>query len=289
MFAGMGALEPKNFTRIKVRPLSPVIGAEIEGVDLASESDEGVFAEIRQAFLQHGVVFFRDQKLTMDQHKAVSRRFGEIVVNPIYRGHDEHPEIMKVVKEKTDKKNIGDTWHTDMSFLECPPLGSFLYAREVPPVGGDTMFANQYLAYEALSPGLRLMLDGLSAVHSDIYVTGRIEERNKDRSTRLREGLKETSAVHPVVRRHDETGRKALYVNAPLTVNFVGMTREESLPLLNYLYQHAAKPEFTCRFRWQVGSLAFWDNRCCQHYAIDDYHGYRREMHRITIAGPRPV
>jgi taurine dioxygenase len=276
------------YSRIEVRPLTSALGAEIHGVDLAREADPAVYQEIRQALLDNLVIFFRDQDLTPAQHKAVAARFGEIEINPIYKSVDGHPEVMPVIKEKHDKKNIGDTWHTDMSYLERPPLGSILYAREVPPAGGDTMFANQYLAYETLSDALRAVLDPLQAVHSDFFVTGRIKERNKDRSTQLREDLPETAATHPVIRRHDETGRKALYVNFPLTRNFVGMTREESLPLLSYLYGHAVKPEFTCRFRWTKGAIAFWDNRCTQHYALDDYHGYRREMHRITIAGPRP-
>lgn len=277
-------------TKLTIRPLTTALGAEVVGVDLAREDDPEVYAEIRQALLDHLVIFFRDQTLTPERHKEITRRFGEIVIHRSYKGLDGHPEIMPVVKEKTDKDNIGSTWHSDMSFLEEPPLGSILYAREIPPYGGDTLFANQYLAYETLSPGMRAMLDGMRAVHSDGFLIARARERNATRSTQLREDKQGTitSAVHPVVRTHDETGRKALYVNYPFTEHFEGMTREESLPLLEFLYDHAVRPEFTCRFRWQIGSVAFWDNRSCQHNALNDYHGYRREMHRTTIAGPRP-
>jgi taurine dioxygenase len=278
-------------SRLSIRPLATACGAEIFGVDLAREVDAETFREIRQALLEHGVIFFRDQTLTPERHKAVARRFGEIVVHASYKALDGHPEIMPVIKEKTDKHNIGSTWHTDMSFLERPPLGSILVAREVPPYGGDTLFASQYLAYESLSTGMRAMLDGLQAVHSDAFLTARTAERNATRSTQLRDDRHGvvTSAVHPVVRTHDETGRKALYINYPFTERFADMTREESLPLLQFLYAHAVRPEFTCRFRWAPGSIAFWDNRCVQHNALNDYPGYRREMHRITIAGPRPA
>jgi taurine dioxygenase len=277
-------------SRLSIRPLTTGCGAEIFGVDLDHEEDAATFREIRQALLDHGVIFLRDQRLTPERHKAVARRFGEIVVHGSYKSLDGHPEIMPVIKEKTDKHNIGSTWHTDMSFLERPPLGSILVAREVPPYGGDTLFANQYLAYESLSAGMRAMLGGLRAVHSDAFLSARTAERNATRSTQLREDRQGivTSAVHPVVRTHDETGRKALYVNYPFTERFVDMTREESLPLLQFLYAHGARPEFSCRFRWAPGSIAFWDNRCVQHNALNDYAGYRREMHRITIAGPRP-
>lgn len=274
---------------MRVRKMTGGCGAEVTGIDVKRLSNSE-WDGVRNAFAEHGVIFFRDQELTPERHKEIARRFGEIVMHGSYKALDGHPEIMPVVKEKTDKDNIGSTWHTDMSFLDEPPLGSILYAREIPPYGGDTLFANQYVAYETLSPGLREMLDRMRAVHSDRFLIARARERNATRSTQLREDAKgiETSAVHPVVRTHDETGRKALYVNYPFTEHFVDMTREESLPILNFLYEHSIRPDFTCRFRWQVGSIAFWDNRCCQHNALNDYPGYRREMHRITIAGPRP-
>lgn len=275
---------------IEIRPLTTALGAEIFGVDIGQPMPETTLAEVRQAMLDHGVIFFRDQDLTPDQHKAFGRQFGAIIANPVYKHVEGHPEIMPVIKEAEDKNNIGDTWHSDMSFMEVPPLGSILYAREVPPFGGDTLWCNTYLAWERLSDGMKALLDGRRALHSDRFLTARIAERNKGRSTQLREDRagQEISALHPIARTHDETGRKCLYVNFPFTWALEGMTREESLPILTQLYAHATQPEFCCRFRWQKGSVAFWDNRCTMHYACNDYHGTRREMHRITVAGTRP-
>lgn len=277
-------------TRLDIRPLTGACGAEIFGVDIAAPLAPDVVSQIRSTLVERGVVFFRDQTLTHDTHKSFARLFGEIVVNPVYGHVEGHPEVMPVIKEPTDKYNIGDTWHSDMSYVEEPPLGSILYAREVPPWGGDTLWSNMTVAYDALSDGMKKLLDGRRAVHSDRYLTGRLEERNADRSTRLREDRagQELKAVHPVVRTHDESGRKALYVNFPFTWAFEGMSREESQPLLQQLFEHATRPEFCCRFRWQQGSVAFWDNRCTMHYACNDYQGRRREMYRITVAGGRP-
>ncbi|HVL57404.1 MAG TPA: TauD/TfdA family dioxygenase [Burkholderiaceae bacterium] len=275
---------------IEIRPLTTGCGAEIFGVDLSEPLASETVRTIRSTLVERGVVFFRDQRLTPEQHKAFGRLFGPLVTNPVYDHVDGHPEIMPVIKEPSDKYNIGDTWHSDMSYMEQPPLGSILYAREVPPYGGDTLWTNMTIAYNALSDGLKSMLSGRRALHSDRFLSARIEERNAGRSTRLREDRagRELSALHPVVRTHDETGRKALYVNYPFTWAFEGMSREESLPLLTQLIAHAIRPEFCCRFRWHKGSIAFWDNRCTMHYACNDYHGFRREMHRITIAGDRP-
>lgn len=277
-------------TSIEIRPLTGTCGAEIFGVDLAEPLHDDVVAQIRTTLAERGVVFFRDQRLTPDQQKAFGRRFGPLVSNPVYGHVEGHPEIMPVVKEPTDKYNIGDTWHSDMSYMPEPPLGSILYAREVPPWGGDTLWTNMTLAWESLSDGMKRLVEDRRALHSDRFLTARIEERNAGRSTRLREDRvgQELNALHPVVRTHDESGRKALYVNYPFTWAFEGMSREESLPLLTQLVAHATKPEFCCRFRWQAGSVAFWDNRCTMHYACNDYQGYRREMHRITIEGGRP-
>ena len=273
-----------------VRPMTGICGVEVFGLDLSRPLAATEVAEIRRLLAERGVVFFRDQTLSPEQHKALGEQFGVLVSNPVYDHVPGYPEIMPVVKEAHDRYNIGDTWHSDMSYMEEPPLGSILYAREVPPFGGDTLWTNMTAAYEALPAAMKAMLEGRRALHSDRFLTERLQERNAGRSTRLREdraGI-ELSALHPVVRRHDESGQPALYVNYPFTWSFEGMSREESLPLLSQLIQHATRPEFCCRFRWQKGSLAFWDNRCTMHYACNDYQGYRREMHRITIAGRRP-
>jgi taurine dioxygenase len=277
-------------TPLDLRPLTGTCGTEVLGIDLSQPLPDEHVATIRTLLAERGVVFFRDQDLSPDQHKAFARRFGEIVVNPVYGNLDGHPEIMPVVKERNDKYNIGDTWHSDMSYMEVPPMGSILYAREVPPHGGDTLWTNMTLAYESLPESMKRMLAGLKAVHSDRYLTARVAERNAGRSTRVRNDREgqEINATHPVLRTHDESGKLALYVNYPFTWAFEGMSREESLPLLNQLVAHATRPEFCCRFRWRKGSVAFWDNRCTMHYACNDYHGHRREMHRITIAGERP-
>lgn len=274
---------------LDIKPLTGSCGAEVLGVDISQPLSDRTVRAIRQALLDYGVIFFREQELTPDEHRSFTKRFGDVVVNPVYAHVEGHPDIMPVIKEPQDKYNIGDTWHSDMSYMEVPPLGSLLYAREVPEYGGDTLFTNMYLAYDMLPDTMKKMLEGRNAVHSDRFLTSRVAERNVGRSTQLRTDLKqENMAVHPIVRTHEETGRKCLYVNFPFTWSIEGMSREESLPLLNQLYAHSTRPEFTCRFRWRKGSLAFWDNRCTMHYACNDYQGKRREMHRMTIAGTRP-
>ncbi len=273
-----------------VRPLTGICGVEVFGLDISQPLQPDVVAEIRRLLSGSGVVFFRDQSLTPEQHKAFGIQFGPLVSNPVYDHVPGYPEIMPVVKEPADRYNIGDTWHSDMSYMEEPPLGSILYAREVPPQGGDTLWTNMRVAYEALPVAMKEMLAGRRALHSDRFLTERLQERNAGRSTRLREDRvgKELTALHPMVRCHDESGQPALYINYPFTWALEGMSREESLPLLNQLVQHATRPEFCCRFRWEKGSVAFWDNRCTMHYACNDYQGHRREMHRITVTGPRP-
>lgn len=275
---------------LEIKPLTGACGAEVFGVNIAYSLSDRTVAAIRQALLDHTVIFFRDQNLMPETHRAFTKRFGELVTNPVYAHVEGYPDIMPVVKEATDKYIIGDTWHSDMSYMELPPLGSLLYAREVPDVGGDTLFANMYLAYEMLPDVMKEMLEGRKAHHSDRYLTSRVAERNVGRSTQLRTDAasQEHLALHPIVRTHEETGRKCLYVNFPFTWSIEGMSREESLPILNQLHAHCSRPEFTCRFRWRKGSLAFWDNRCTMHYAVNDYPGRRREMHRMTIAGTRP-
>ena len=260
-------------------------GAVVSGIDLASFSDTER-EDLRKALLEHAVLFFVDQKLSPLDHIAFARRFGSIVVNKFFPENTEHPEIAEVRKEKEQRTNIGGGWHADHSYDEEPALGSILVARELPEAGGDTMFANLFAAYDALSDGLKRTLGGLRAKHSNRHLYGAQGiYRKSDLGPQLKgeEGVGE--AVHPVVITHPESGRKALYVNPGHTLQFEGWTAAESQPLLQYLYQVATRPEFTCRFRWSPGSVAFWDNRSSWHFAINDYHGSRRLMHRITLSG----
>jgi alpha-ketoglutarate-dependent taurine dioxygenase len=275
-------------THVQVVPIAGALGAEVEGVDLAADLDDATVAGLRQAWLQHLVLFFRDQDLPPARFLAFARRFGEPIEYPFVKGLDDVPEIIPVLKLETERVNFGGIWHSDTAYLDVPPMASMLVAREVPAAGGDTEFANMYQAYETLSSGMKRLLDGLVAVNSSAAadVSRTREDRLKD-SARP-DARKEYTAAHPVVRVHPETGRRALYVNVAHTVRFEGMTEEESAPLLQYLYRHQVRPEFTCRFRWRPGSVAFWDNRCTQHNAINDYHGHRRVMHRITLGGDKP-
>jgi taurine dioxygenase len=274
-------------SQIEVRPIAGSIGAEVHNVDVSQELDDGTVRDIRKALLDHCVIFFRDQKLDVARHKAFTRRFGEIFIHPNYKGMQADPEIIQIVREPGDKKIVGEDWHADTTMMPEPPMGAILYAIEVPPYGGDTLFANQYQAYEALSDGMKKLLSGLRAVHSDRLVAGPQANKNAHRATKVREDAdwRETISVHPVVATHPETGRKLLYVNASYTVGFEGMTEAESRPLLDFLLQHGHRPEFTCRFRWDTGSIAFWDNRVCKHLAIHDAGPFRRVMRRTQIAG----
>jgi taurine dioxygenase len=273
---------------MEVRRLSGALGAEIHGVDLGEKQTEDAVAEIRRIFLEHLVIFFHDQTLTPAQFMAFARRMGKPVEYPFVKGIDGFPEVIEVKKLEHERHNFGGIWHSDTAYLAEPPMGSMLLAREVPPFGGDTLFANQYLAYESLSEGMRRMLSGLIAINSSSKA-----DVSKTREDRIRTDGKQDSreylAEHPAVRTHPETGRKALYVNIAHTARFNGWSEEESAPLLQFLFAHQVKPEFTCRFRWRAGSLAFWDNRCAQHNPVNDYHGHRRVMHRITLAGSKPV
>jgi len=274
---------------IRVQPVAGAIGAEVSGVDLSKDLDDATVAALRRAWLEHLVLFFRDQDLSPARFLAFARRFGEPIEYPFVKGLDEFPEIIPVLKLENEKINFGGIWHSDTTYLDVPPMASMLVAREVPPAGGDTEFANMYLAYETLSSGMKRLLDGLVAVNSSAAadVSRTREDRLKD-SARA-DAKKDYAASHPVVRVHPETGRRALYVNVAHTVRFEGMTGEESAPILKYLYAHQTRPEFTCRFRWRPGSLAMWDNRCAQHNAINDYQGHRRLLHRITLAGDKPT
>ena len=266
-------------------PMNGGCGAEIRNVDLNNLSDAEVEA-VADAHAEHGVVFFREQTLGPDEQLAAAGRFGAINVNRFFTPVPEQPKVALVLKEPQHETNIGGAWHTDHSYDQAPALGSMLYAKEVPESGGDTMFANMYRACEALSPGLRETLEGLCAVHSSRHIFGpqgyhasRGDDRygNAERATQ--------DAVHPVIIRHPRSGRAALYVNPGFTVRIDGWTELESRPLLDYLFRVAARPEHTCRFQWRTGSVAFWDNRATWHYALNDYPGERRLMHRVTVDG----
>jgi taurine dioxygenase len=282
----MGGKGGKDLLQIK--KTAGALGAEIRGADLSGPLSAEMVAQIRAALLEHLVVFFRDQNLTVAQFLAFARTLGKPVEYPLLKGLPGYPDVIEVSKLESEKANFGGVWHSDTAYLEHPAMASMLLAREVPPVGGDTLFANQYLAYETLSPGLSRMLEGLVAVNSSAKADATRTREDRVRTDGREDARKEYLAEHPVVRTHPETGRKALYVNVAHTVRFKDMIDEESAPLLNYLFQHQTRPEFTCRFGWQVGSLALWDNRCAQHNAVNDYHGYRRVMHRITLGGDKP-
>jgi taurine dioxygenase len=274
--------------RFQVRRLTGGCGAELLDVDLSRELDTVQWETIRNAFHEHGVIFFREQTITPDQHLAFARRWGGIDINRFIQPVADYPEIAIVNKAEFDKTNVGGDWHTDHSYDQIPAMGSILVARTVPDEGGDTLFANMYGAYAALSAGLQETLQGMRAVHSAAHVFGPngITKRDPNRSTPTHNAeLADGEVSHPVVIRHPETGRPALYVTPIFPLRFEGWTPEESRPFLDYLYRQAVRPELICRFRWAPGSVAMWDNRATWHYAANDYHGHRRLMHRVTISG----
>ena len=274
---------------ITVEPVSGTVGAVVRGVDLSEQLDEGTVGEIRSAFLSHHVLFFHDQDLTAEAQLRFGRAFGELDTHPFVEGTEAHPEIIEIITEPDDVLNFGGGWHSDVTFLEEPDLGSVLYALEVPPFGGDTLFADQHAAYEALSDTMKDLLDGLVARHSagPQYAEGGYSTLSKSMKTKLPEHANGVVG-HPLVRTHPETGRKALYVNPSFTIGIEGMRMEESMALLGFLFTHMVREPFTCRFRWSPGSVAMWDNRSVLHYALFDYRGHRRHMRRITVKGDRP-
>lgn len=281
-------MKTHEYQKIEVRRIAGALGAEVHGVNLAAPLDAQTTTEIRRAFLEHLVIFFRGQALDLAQYMAFARRMGEPIEYPFVQGLPGYPQVIEVKKLEHEKSNFGGIWHSDTAYLDVPPMASMLLAREIPPYGGDTLFANQTLAYESLSSGMKRMLEGMKAVFSSAKADVSKTREDRLKSDGRGDARKEYEAEHPVVRTHPETGRRALYVNVAHTARFAGMTEEESAPLLAYLYQHQVRPEFTCRFVWQRGSIAFWDNRCTQHNPVNDYHGYRRLMHRITLAGDPP-
>ena len=272
--------------QMMVMPVSGAVGAEVRGIDISRPLPAVTVSALRAALGEHGVLFFRDQALTEAQHIAFAEQFAKININRFFRAVEGWPQIAEVRKEPEQTKNIGGGWHTDHSYDDIPALGSVLYAREVPPSGGDTIFASMFAAYDALSDGLKRTLEGLRAVHSSRHVFGTQAKLGDDLKDRLGNAEAATQdAVHPMVITHPISGKKALYVNRGFTTHIEDWTVEESKPLLEYLYQHGARPEFSCRFNWAPGSMAFWDNRATWHLAVNDYQGHRRLMHRITLEG----
>ena len=275
-------------THLEIRPLTPAIGAEVFGVSLDQELAPETVSAIRKALQEHLVIVFRNQDLSTKQYLAFARLLGPPKAYPLLKGLEGFPEVHVVSKLETELINFGGLWHSDTSYLERPPMLTMLYALEVPELGGDTLFANQYLAYDALSKPYQQFLSQLKgrSIASNPAAAATRVDRIQEAGTGKRE--LELEAVHPVVRTHPETGRKALYVNQAHTEHFEGMTTEESRSILQYLFQHQTRPEFCCRLQWGKGSLAIWDNRCAQHNAVNDYHGKRRVMHRINLQGDRP-
>ena len=269
---------------LRVKRLSGAIGAEIRGIRLHPEMPAESIAELRRLWLEHQVLFFREQELSAPELAAFARRFGEVIHYPFLKGLEEAPEVIPVVKLPHERQNFGGLWHADTTYLPQPPMATMLIARELPPYGGDTLFASGYAAHEALSDGMKRLLAPLRAVFSSVKAD--FSRTREDRPASGERGRSE--AVHPVIRTHPETGRKTLYVNFGHTLRFEEMTVEESQGLLDYLFAHQARPEFTCRFQWEPGSMAFWDNRCALHNPVNDYHGFKRLMHRVTLAGETP-
>jgi taurine dioxygenase len=275
-----------------IEPLAGALGAEIRGISLATLQEENRWEEIRRAFLQYSVLAFRDQALEPADLMRVGARFGEPCYYPFVTGLDDFPFIFEVVKEENETVNFGGNWHSDTTYLQQPPLATLLHALETPSRGGDTLFASTYAAYDALSEGMRALVDRLVGVNSaSLKVTG---GRRKMHSTiggmkvHDTETADELEAEHPAVRTHPDTGRKALYVSRSHTIRFKDMSEEESRPLIDFLQAHQTRPEFTCRVRWSPGTLTIWDNRCTQHSAVNDYHGQRRRMRRLTVGAQTP-
>ena len=274
---------------MKIKRIAGALGAEISGVDLQGPLTDALAAELRTAFLDHKVIFLRRQPLAPEQFLQFARAFGRPIEYPFVKGIEGYPEIIEVKKLEHERVNFGGVWHSDTTYLDVPPMGTMLLSREVPPYGGDTLFANQTLAYESLSDTMKRLLDGLVGISSSAKADVSKTREDRLRSDGKNEVVKDYVSKHPVVRTHPETGAKALYVNVAHTVGIEGLTEAESAPLLQFLFEHQVKPEFTCRWSWEPDCIAFWDNRCVQHNPVNDYHGFRRLLHRITLAGTRPA
>lgn len=273
---------------MKIKQVSGAIGAIIEGVQLNEDLDIKTFSQIYNAFLEYQVIFFRDQNFIPESLISFAKNIGRPISYPFVKGLDSFPEITPILKKETDVNNFGGIWHSDTTYQNEPPKGTMLYAIEVPEFGGDTEFSNQYLAYESLSNEMKFFLEKKKAfnISGKSEVTKTRSDVLKHSSLNLKSNKLE--AIHPVVRTHPETKKKSLYINQAHTTHFVGMSEEESMPVLKYLFKHQINAEFTCRFKWKKGSVAIWDNRCTLHNPINDYHGSRRLMHRITFQGDKP-
>jgi taurine dioxygenase len=274
---------------IEVRPLASALGAEVLGVDLSTQLDDKIWSQVHEAYLEHHVIFFRDQQLTPEQHLTFSRRFGELEPYPFVHGIEGHPELIELVKMPDEVRGFGGEWHVDMSFREQPPAGAVLHALEVPPAGGDTLFSNLCLAYETLSVGMKALLERIRGVH-DSRAPADHSQQYKGMKMQQRKGATREKRPHPMLRTHPDTGQRSLFISPSYCWQLEGMTEEESSPLLDYLEQHATRHEFICRFRWEPNSIAIWDNRCTMHYALQDDlsaraggQGFKRVMRRSTI------
>ncbi len=274
---------------MQIKRIAGALGARITGIDLREGVSSALAAELRAAFLEHQVIFLPGQPLEPALFLRFAQAFGRPIEYPFVKGIDGFPTIIEVKKLEHERVNFGGIWHSDTTYLEVPPMGSMLLAREVPPYGGDTMFANQALAYDELSSTMRSLLEGLMGVSSSAKADVSQTREDRLKSDGRESRREEYRAAHPIVRTHPETGRKSLYVNVAHTVGIEGMTDKESAPLLQFLFEHQVRPEFTCRFAWEPDCIAFWDNRCALHNPVNDYHGFRRVMHRITLEGTRPV
>lgn len=278
--ASPGQLETGSYQHFEVCPINGALGAEMRGTDLGIHSDAMVLDEVHRALIRHKVVILRDQQLDAEDLVGIGRHFGKLHINPFVKGLQDHPEIMPVRADENAEKQFTGLWHSDISWDERPSMGALLYAVQLPAVGGDTLFANSALALSTLSPAMQRLLEGLRAEHRvDRHHRSKVEHADAPAD----------GVMHPVVTRHPQTNERILFVNEYFTTRFEDMSEAESEPLLRYLCQHAVRPDFTCRVNWEPGTLVFWDNRCTQHYATNDYPRQKRLMYRVTIEGEPPV
>lgn len=283
-----------TYQTMDVRPIAGALGAEIYGANLKDRDDSPMWPELRQAFLEYHVIAIRGQDMSLDDIMRVGGKFGEPCYYPFAKGMDGYPFITQVIKEPEDKDVFGSDWHTDTMYLEKPPRATLLYAVQTPPKGGDTLYVNTAAAYDALSDGMKKLIDGLIGVASGGLKNkkGGPRAAHRSRVSMAQQNIEKAEAFeakHPIVRTHPETGRKSLYVSALHTIRFDGFTEDESKPLINWLDDHCVQPEFSCRVRWEPGQLTIWDNRTTLHNAINDYPGQRRQMRRLTVGAERPV